>query len=313
MKAIKVNADYESVLFFNKPLPVVNEALEFLAFYIEDRPIITSKKYSDEFLNHVERLTGHRPVLKKEGAFDNWWGELKNIPLEQKLNSKEMSAELNIKEGWCQDTHIISSLSDLPPLDKTYLAKNPYGMSGQNFCLVSEGRLQNLEVMLKHGKVILEPLLDRVYDFSHYVFPDGKIIRYQNLVDKKFQYKGTILSDLPFTHEISKDEWSRFDEALKKIIDHYKHPEMTSGFSVDSFVYREGSELKIRFLSEVNYRKTMGYVAYKLKEKLAPDYLWTCFTLLPQEKSENTFVLSPAGVRFEMSFLRSLTSRELAV
>lgn len=302
---IKVNADYESVLFFNKPLPVVNEALEFLAFYLEEGPFLTHKKYSEEFLAHVERLTGRRPVFKREGKYENWWGQLTNLELERKLNSKEMSTELNIREGWSEDTYILSSLSDLPDLKgKTYLAKSPYGMSGQNFSIIKEGDLGRLESMLKSGKVILEPLRDRVYDFSHYVFPDGKAICYENIVDKYFQYKGTALGELSFKDKVSAQEWEKFEQALQKIIQVYHYPEMNSGFSVDSFVYREHGELKIQCLSEVNYRKTMGYVALKLKEKFAPDAVRAVFSLGTEELagSRNSIVLSPESSRFKMSF-----------
>ena len=93
MKSIKVNADYESVLFHNKPLPVINESLEFLALYLSDKPLLSQKKYADHFLDHVESFTGIRPSIVKDQSFENWWGDLRNIELEKKLNSKEMSAE----------------------------------------------------------------------------------------------------------------------------------------------------------------------------------------------------------------------------
>ena len=38
--------------------------------------------------------------------------------------------------------------------------------------------------------------------------------------------------------------------------------------SIDSFLYTENNEEKLYTLSEVNCRKTMGYIALKLKEKL---------------------------------------------
>lgn len=325
MTAIKVNADYESVLFFNKPLPVVNEAIEFLAMYLVQKPIITSKSYSEEFLDHVESFSGHRPVLQKEGKSENWWGPLKNIELEKKLNSKEMSAEFN------NDSFIINSVNDLPALKRTYLAKNPFGMSGQNFSLVEEGRLENLEVMLKKGSVVLEPLFERKYDFSHYVFPNGVSICYENIVDKKFQYRGTVFRDytqptlenLSFFNEVN---WASFKTDYQKILSLYKS-ELNCGYSIDSFIYEENG-LKVRSISEVNYRRTMGLTAFELTLKFGGIRKWSAFLLtksrgnfldtkkklLPIEwepdTSRGVIVLSPGDTRYDIFFLSALNEEE---
>ncbi len=332
MKAIKVNADYESVLFKNKPLPKINEALEFLAFFLDDRPVLTSKKYSLDYLSYVESITGKRPVTVHESSFENWWGPLKNIELEKRLNSKEMSAALN------PDSFIISSIGELPDLaGKTFLAKNPFGMSGQNFSMVQEGRLENLEVMLKNGKVVLEPFFNRLYDFSHYIYPNGVRICYENIVDKKFQYRGTIfknytnphLNALSFYDKISDEEWNSFNISLDKIVDSYSSKEIQTGFSVDSFVYRDNNQQKVRALSEVNYRKTMGQMAFDLSVKFGGVRRFSAFILTKscginfsslKEKissiawrhdlSRGVIILSPGDVRYDMFFLSALNLHE---
>lgn len=325
MSAIKVNGDYESVLFFKKSLPVVNEALEFLAMFLDARPIITNKSYSKEFLDHVESFTGNRPVLQKEGKFENWWGPLTNIELEKKLNSKEMSAAFN------KDSYVIRSVSDLPKLDRTYLAKNPYGMSGQNFAIVEEGRLENLEVMLKKSPVVVEPFFDRKFDFSHYVFPNGVSICYENLVDKKFQYRGTVFNNYtqPTIENLSfaqKVDWTQFKSDYQNILSLYQS-DLKTGFSIDSFVY-EDNGLKVRSLSEVNYRRTMGQTAFELSLKFGGIRKWSAFLLtksrnnfldtkkklLPLEwepdTSRGVILLSPGDVRYDMFFLSAVDEAE---
>jgi hypothetical protein len=338
MKAIKVNADYESVLFQNKPLPAVNEALEFLAFFLDSRPLQTKKRYSPEYFDYIEEITGARPKTVAEGSIENWWGAFKDLELEKKLNSKEMSAQLTIDQQWCNDTRLIESLADLPDLSskQTYLAKNPYGMSGQNFCKVEEGRLENLERLLKNGKVVLEPFFDRVFDFSHYVFPNGLKICYENIVDQKFQYRGTVFKDftvptaenLSFYSKISKTEWDKFKFELETIVSHYQS-KLSSGFSVDSFVYKENEELKIRSLSEVNHRRTMGQTAFELSIKFGGLRKWNAFILSKSSgmnflemrdkiksiewhinKSRGVIILSPGDVRYNMFFLSALTAEE---
>jgi hypothetical protein len=336
MKPIKVNADYEAVLFGHKSLPVINEAIEFLAFFLEMRPLYTKKKYSSTYLNHVEHFTGRKPQIVQEGTFENWWGPLVDRELEKKLNSKEMSARLSKERGWCSDTYILTYLDDLPVLDKAYLAKNPYGMSGQNFSMVSSERLSQLEVMLKNGKVILEPFLARKYDFSHYIFPNGIRICYQNLVDKKFQYKGSIFQDytrpeitqLPFYSIVDADEWESFQFILDEIVACYQG-QMSGGFSIDSFIYQENGKNKIRALSEVNYRRTMGQVAFELSLKFGGLRKWSRLVLIKSlgldflelknklapiewspENSRGVILLSPGDTRYDMLFLSAFDASE---
>ncbi len=332
MKPIKVNADYESVLFHNKPLPLINESLEFLALYLSDRPLLSQKNYSDQFLDHVESFTGLRPTVVRDRPFENWWGDLKDIELEKKLNSKEMSAE------FYTDNFILDSIEQLPDLaGKRYLAKNPFGMSGQNFSLVEEGRLQNLEVMLKKGKVILEPFFDRLYDFSHYIYPNGMSICYQNIVDHRFQYRGTVFNDytspivenLSFYKNLNQTTWDEFKQEMNLIKTKYQHLEMKCGFSVDSFVYQENESLFIRALSEVNYRRTMGQVAFELSVKFGGLRKWSAFILCKStgmsflemkkklleleweaDTSRGVIILSPGDVRYDMFFLSALDQTE---
>lgn len=317
MKAIKFNADYEAVLFNNKPAPVINQALEFLAFFVDDRPLITHKKYAEEYLEYVTAITGRKPILKKEGNFENWWGKLENLSLERRLNSKIESSQLLIDQKWCTHTHIIHAPEELQNLDdRIYLGKNPFGMSGQNFVTFNKCTPNKLEPLLKYGAVIVEPLFDRKYDFSHYVFPDGKCICYQNLVDDKFQYRGTIFKDhknptienLKFYSEISQHEWNKFKEQMEVVIHHYRSLGAVDGFSIDSYVYEERGELKIRVMSEINYRRTMGLVSYLLAEKYAEGE-WCVFILgktsqhhsIPVDKT--LIQLSPGDSRYEMFFL----------
>lgn len=307
MTAIKVNADYESQLFFGRPGPViVNQSLEFLALFLDERPLFTSKKYSSDYLEYITSVTGRRPYFVYEGDFVNWWGPLKDIDKEKILNSKITSTELNIREGWCEDTFIIKNEDDFKKLNpkSTYLLKNPYGMSGQKF------QIYFTEDRPVPGEWIAEPLLNRRWDFSHYVYPDGRVCAYQNLIDDKFQYKGTIVGpELPFINQLKDGEWKKFQEALKVIINFYHDPQSEFGFSVDSFVYEENGEFKIRFLCEVNYRRTMGCVALDLAQKYS-DRSWGLF-LLGKNLQHEGIKLSPGDTRFDMVFSDAMTREEL--
>jgi hypothetical protein len=232
----------------------------------------------------------------------------------------------------------LNSIEDLPALEeKVYLAKNPFGMSGQNFSMVSAGRLENLEQMLKNGPVILEPFFDRAYDFSHYIYPNGVSICYENLVDKKFQYRGTVFKDymqptvnnLKFYTEVSPFYWNDFSLSLKNITQNFSTTSLASGFSIDSFIYRESNELKIRALSEVNYRRTMGQLAFELAIKFGGVRKFAAFLLTKSSElsfselknklasiawdpdlSRGVILLSPGDVRYDMFFLSAINESE---
>lgn len=322
MKPIKVNADYEIALFENKfPPKVINQSLEFLALYLEKRPVVTDKSYSINFLDHVFKISECMPSFSTDLEFENWWGSLKNIPLEKKLNSKIFSARFT------SAVQIISKIEELELSGgHIYLAKNPFGMSGQNFVKFQKGEEEKLLPLLNRSKnLLIEPFLDRKRDFSHYVFPDGTFIAYENIVDDRFQYKGTIFKNLhdpdvkslSFYHELEKSEWDRFENEFQIIRETMKREGATEGYSVDSFTYLEEGELKIRTCSEINYRKTMGLIAWLLSKKYAQGCNSSMLVLGQSLKISGSFEfieekikslkgclhLSPGDTRFEIFFI----------
>ncbi len=287
---LKMNADYESKLFYHKEAPqVLNQSLESFILFLENRPLLSTKKYSPEFLDYVESITHHKAEIVSKAEFSqNWWGDYSNLDLERKLNSKITSAELIQDEKWCDRTYVIREDNDinLVPFDRIYLVKNPFGMSGQRFLTIDSSLphgdlIFQVKQWIKTGPIIVEPLLDRRVDFSCYVFSEKNKVFYENRVDSHYQYKGTIfenylkadLEHLSFYKELPLKSWNNYLSQVEKIISHYKSFKEISGFSIDSFVYFD-NKLKIRALSEVNYRRTMGRVTYELAKRFNQDRPW---------------------------------------
>lgn len=328
MKPFRVNADYEVELFHQKLAPpAINQSIEFLLFFLESRPLFSVKKYSAEYLHHVEKLTGCLPNIVNNGTYENYWGSLKNIEIEKWWNSKLTSTELIIQKKWCSETVVIKNEDDLTKINtnKDLLLKDPYGMSGQKFQLLKCGtslkeRQEVVRKILKNHPIIIEPYFNRRFDFSQYLFPDGKLIAYQNEVDEKFQYKGTVfncvqsacLKDLSFYSLINEDKWAHFRHQTQQIVDFYSLYPNELGYSIDSFIYEENGELNIRVMSEINYRRTMGRMTYELSQKYAANKSWTALLMAKTSATplweilagtEGVMVLSPGDSRFEVIFL----------
>jgi hypothetical protein len=340
-----MNADYEMELFLGKRgSPIINHSLEFLLFFLESGPVYSSKKYEKEYLDYVEFVTNRRPQLTTSGEIENYWGTLKNIEREKWWNSKITSTKLIIERGWCSDTFIINNKNDLSLIDpnKTYLIKDPFGMSGQKFSVIGpQLSLSEKESIfnsfLSRGMFILEPFLNRVYDFSHYVYPTGKIIFYQNFIDHRFQYRGTYFhhlrkpepEDLIFYSVIERSEWSEQKTKWDEIHTFFSQYENQSGYSVDSFVYLENGKHKIRSMSEINYRRTMGRVAFEIAEKFSSHHHWSANLILKNlnpkipvwkkiydsslnKRSDFKVIgLSPGDTRFDIVFISGDSSVDL--
>lgn len=315
----RFNADYETELFHEITAPpVINQSLEFLYLYLEDAPLYSTKKYPDEFLKHVEEISGHRPEIVNNGKFENWWGPLNDLDHERRINSKELSSRFIPEAILARNP---GELEILP--GRKYLAKPLSEMSGRGFCVFDDGNKSELnELFKKSGTLLIEPFLDRKYDFSHYILP-GRDLAYENIVDSRFQYKGTTFRDLSnpfieslsFYHDVLKEEWNQFSKVVDQIKTFYARENVNGMYSIDSFVYLEDGILKVRAITEVNVRKTMGYVAWKLSEKYAKASGWSQF-LLAKSKAKKSFrtikekaesvgalYLSPGDTRFEIFFV----------
>jgi hypothetical protein len=316
MRALKVNADYESVLFHSRPgQRIVNESLEFLAFFLSHQPILTQKNYSPDYLEYVTSRTGNRPhLVTSSDDVENWWGQLKNIPIEKWMNSKVTSTEFLIERQWINGHKILRTKENsFLGNDQAYLIKDPFLMSGQKFQIINPGEKLNWS---GHEILVAEPLLNRKKDFSAYFYSSQKIIFYENIIDHHFHYRGTIFNDwtsphlenLKFFDQIDPQHWKVYRQRLKQIISHYVKNTDISGFSIDAFIYFN-QECLIYPLCEINYRRTMGQVAYELAETYSKDHKWAGLLLLKPARRPlwtqlpnhpHLMVLSPGDTRFEI-------------
>lgn len=322
MKSLRVNAAYEAELYGLQASSHVSEAIEFLALFLSSRPLYTQKKYSAAYLDHIQEKTGHRPILLNVGDYENWWGSLKNISVEQKLNSKVTCAEFLLANEFGEGISIVTTSSEIEKLkNRPTILKAASGMSGMGNKVLKDGLEAWIQKSLEVGPIVAEPLWNRKFDFSTYVFSQSHQITYQNLVDSSFQYKGSIFTDvsnlsienLSFYPSVSSSDWERAIFIRSKVSDYYLSLSSEGNFCLDSFIYESDGQLRVRPVCEVNSRRTMGLTAYQLSKKFSKENSWSMFVLGKSLKTEGGFatlqkrlknsdvlILSPGDSRFEM-------------
>ena len=151
------------------------------------------------------------------------------------------------------------------------------------------------------------------------------MICYQNLVDERFQYKGTLFSDLynptvsslSFFSELQIEFWEKFLREFSQVRDFVSLEGVGGGYSVDSFSFVIQGKIFLRTMTEINYRKTMGLLAWLLSKRFAGTDTWSLFFLVRPPKVPDVFshiqarvskvpglfYLSPGDTRFEVFLL----------
>lgn len=311
MKSYFFNADYEERLFSTSPEKIESnkktQFLEFLGWFLGYETIYTNKKYSEDYLKFVEDICGFKPKITIESArLERIWGKVSPLEVMRKLNSKETSYKLSKRLNLTQEP---SELKKSPFfLGEGEIAKSFYSFSGR-------GHLSSPQEVLSAGEYIVEKKLNRVLDFSTLCFKD-KNIYYQNSVDKNFQYQGTILrekDDLDFLDDKIKNAYI---SDIQKIRSEYDYGlDFDESYTIDSFIYEKNKTQFLYSLCEVNFRMTMGKVAYLLREKYLKNfsYHYLGFTKKIKDKriNENAIILSPDDNLKHLIFLGAHSMDEL--
>jgi hypothetical protein len=268
-RIIRVNIDFEEVLFGRRPVPALNRELEFLAFWLQKDPVHILGSYEDSYLARIAEVTGHDPQWTREPATIDWWGET-NRPGMARLNDKVTcfawwSARYPLEGAICTTREDIARLYRSAP--GPWLLKSSRGMSGRGHrLLVREDEWQAVPEDL--FPLVMEPLRERTRDLSALWLPEeGRFVVYPNLVDSRFQWRGSVFDG----REVDAPrDW------LADLTD-LQHDLLRQGydgpFSVDAFVYRTEEGERFHPASEINARRTMGWCAYHFAKILGPGWL----------------------------------------
>ena len=83
-----MNVDFEEVLLGKPARLSLRGSVEFLALWVQERPLFASRPYSELYLTYVSAQTGLPASVTTQGGPDEWWGETIHTELMKKLSSK---------------------------------------------------------------------------------------------------------------------------------------------------------------------------------------------------------------------------------
>lgn len=295
------NADFETCILEERPFNPqlkMNREFEYFIMLLEKEALYTPLDYSEDYLKFIR--DNLNPKAHYTNAKDNLVPWCADESVDKVIVSKETSARLNQDQLGLDQIKIIAGKSELKD---NYLYKRFHGFSGMGHLLAPRDK-SKIEVLLLNGeRLIEEPLYERVYDFSTLVMEvrgTEKRVRYQNFVDKSFHYKGTLMREFKLADNLEE----QYQREIDLIIEHYQKLGVKTPFSIDSFIYKENKELKLKTLSEVNARKSMGYVCYQLAQKFQAKNYALILNRHDQsfQSGMKTFKLSPEGKMFKSYF-----------
>ncbi len=174
--------------------------------------------------------------------------------------------------------------------------KNPFGTAGQNIKRIDNTTILPNDInwiqnKLKLNKnLIIEPWFEKELDFSTQLKVENKKIVYLGetrcLNDSRGQYIGTLLgkrgdyfsqNQIQFIYKKFGSENLNFLSLFKKIslfIGQKLLDENFDGpFGIDAFIYKDSSSAegyRIKFISEINPRFTMGRIGLELSKRIVP-------------------------------------------
>ncbi|WP_160677141.1 hypothetical protein [Clostridium sp. C8-1-8] len=198
------------------------------------------------------------------------------IEVVKKVNSKIYSSNLNLKLATNNEIKLVYSSVELYEEGKKYLnkgsiiIKDSFGVSGKgNQIITSEGMLKRIvsyiEVQEKKGKkveLIVEPLLDKIKDFScqFKIYKDGdfEILSIQEVRNTGLAYLGSYTPDKEFVDFIDK---RGYFQVMARVAEELYKDGYYGDVCIDSMVLKDQTICPI---VEINARRSMSLIKHNV-------------------------------------------------
>lgn len=227
----------------------------------------------------------------------------------KKVNSKIFSFEISPK---LEGAKLIDNVNDIPDYG---VLKNAYGFSARGHFHL-DGKKDPKPFLLKEfskgNKVIWEPWVDRVLDFStQWFIADNGQISYLGATILKNHPGGSYLGTLCGDEKLLFGKYQSFlkdhIDVAKTVLEKVKAEGYLGNVGIDSMIYKDLFKDKLHPIVEINARKTLGYalLSYWLKNP-TKEIFFSYFTASENAKR----ALLPSSVFLEdkkITFDRQLT------
>lgn len=290
-----------------KRTPKKNSLFEFLFLWIENPnlTLLADAHYSESFLEKIREHRGEIPhiLTSQTTDYNCWWGDnnsLESWEREREINSKVTSFKAREKLGLeIGDSYLIESETELPILanETDFIIKEELGFSGRG-----QWKYEPNGKRKPKTPYIIEPLLNKLTDYGVTYTDIGESFVIENLNDANRQFKGGIF-----------DSSLSYDSILKvgsNIFEYYKKKFGVNKLQIDMFEYEEKGKVQLIALCEVNHRKTMGYIIWKL-HNLFGDVVSAMTINRPRDIIEGGLLLSPEGHSLCVQFFTAKTREDL--
>jgi hypothetical protein len=307
-----VNAEYERILFAaelgqdnNFDLVKSRKLLEYLFFFINRDPnlaLATFQHYSETYLHYLTSLGLIIPKLKIGDGNLNWYGQLDDLNLEKRLNSKLFSYELLHKLYPERMFAIVNSKDQVEHFIANqqvarWVLKPPFGRGGVKFVLID--KQADIPSEFK-TPMILEPWYNRILDVVLHYDPrtNEDYIYLSNISKEKGQYLGGKVfssTDMMMKYIDGLGAGTVYENLvleLQKILREIKKYKLKQPLTIDSFIYQHEKRLNFHPMTEINYRVNMGCLLKSLK-KFIPDHGFGEFFTLKRNPDFDSYLFAP--------------------
>lgn len=332
MKTYFANFDFEECLnqddFHPPRYSPKTSKLEHIFFWLsnDDEELYSEISYSADYLSFIEECRGKKVNLTNENKKMAlpWWGNYRTK--DEWEQEKKINSNLTLHKARVElELNSLNSKVCFTKEDAvTYKEESPYPVLFKEMLSFS-GRGLRFEISEEMTFPILaERLVQRVRDFGMRMTEEGSYL-VQNLIDRKGGYKGSLV----------RDKFEEESEVLSfgdKIFSYYKDRFSLKALQIDSFQYLDDGVLKYQPLCEVNHRRSMGELAWKLHKDFGNNV--SMVAMVPRKKlktpkDQKTYLsdlggrlykkgvnkgvipLSPVDSGFRLFFLTEETERTL--
>lgn len=296
----RINPFYEWELdCFPKKLSIPSKlvekgkSLEYLFHFVatpEDQILLSHAPYS-EFLEYLHRILGKLPAIAcKIGQEDQLieWGrfhkkvkkENGDIQLEPDeefiLKAKKYNSKIWQWEKWIElglEETIRKRIEEISDIEKyiskfgfPVLLKKEFGFSGtHSFVIHSFLELKNIlpKINFTENKMFIESWKDRIGDFS-FLFQKEKDFHFLTKTEMQLNKDGVYSASSLVSS--SKEEIEFYLNFLENLFQRFSI-QYTGPICVDGFYYLENQVKKIRKITEINFRYSMGRLLYEISTR----------------------------------------------